>query len=157
MPDWRVHTITDIYDPHKVNGSLCFFMLVHVDKQIEWKDGESKSFVCHTFRPFTTWKVGDWIEIDFDKTRRLVGSWWEEPLDIYDNNSNIIKDTDVIKSFELPTGVSSEMQRRIIEAQRSGTTEGEFIAAQGSTQSDNFSYEKFTFNKYAGNFFYERR
>ena len=157
MPDWRVHTVTEINNPYKENPIKNWhwiYMWIWTDKQIEWKDGKDNTFACHTFYPFTTLQVGDWIEVDFDETK-LIGRWWNYPVN--DNSPNVIRSSSIIKKFELPAEASSEMRQRAVEAQRNGTNEGEFIAAQGSVQNSNFSYERFIFNKYAGNFFYEKK
>ena len=131
MPDWRVHTITEIKEKPE-DLYFCCYLWIYTDKQIEWRDGRSNSFISHTFYPFTSWKVGDWIEIDFDETRQ-IGEWRKHP--VRDDSPNIISNyADVVKSFELPAEASYEMRQRVVEAQKNGTNEGEFIAAQGSVQ-----------------------
>jgi len=160
MTDWRVHTITEIdnkfYEKDPVKYCYVTWMWVDTDRKIEWKNEKTSYLICGNSYPFNTWKVGDWVEINFDRTRLIerrswIGRSWR------DYALEAVRDTNIIKKFELPTGASYEMQKRVVEAQRNGTNEGEFIAAQGSVQNGNFSYERFAFNKYAGNFFYEKR
>ena len=62
MPNWKIYRIVKIESDNSQGGRILF----HLDNTISYQNAERKYIWCANRNPFTTHKVGDYLEIDLE-------------------------------------------------------------------------------------------